>query len=129
VVECQGGTGIGILDGVVPLGGVLVVTGVGNQMVLRQRLAVGDEVEVSDGGGTGKRIATVTMITGGCHRREGIVILHPPGVVCVEVGTVGEAGGDRGTRDLVVHPAGTPDTIERVVDSDWHASRGYRMIH
>jgi len=129
VVEYQEGTGIGMLDGVGLLGGVLVVTGVGNQMALRRRLAVGDEVEVSDGGGTGKRIATVTMITGGCHRREGIVILRPPGVVGVEVGTVGEVEGGRGTRDLVVHPAGTPDMIERAVNSDWHAGRGYHMIH
>lgn len=129
MVEYQGGTGIGMLDGVVLLGGALVVTGVGNQTALHQHSAVGDGLEVSGGGGTGKKIATATMITGGCRRLEGIVILRLPGVVGVEVGTVGEVEGGRGTRGLVVHPAGTPDMTERVVNSDWHASRGYHMIH
>jgi len=109
-------------DGVVLLGGALAAIGGGNQTALRQHLVVGDEAEVSDGEGTETEIATVTMITGGCHRLEGIVILRLPGAVFVGVGTVGEVEEGRGSQDLVAHPAGTPDMIKRAVNSDWHAS-------
>jgi len=113
VGEVLRGTGIEMLDGAVLLGEVLAAIGVETQMALHRRLVVGDEVEVSDGEGTGTAI--VTMITGGCHRLEGIVIPRLPGVVYVgaAVGTVGEAGEGRETRGLVVHPAETPDTIKR----------------
>ena len=109
-----GRTGIEMQDGVVLLGEVLAAIGVESQMPLHRRLVVGDEVEVevSDEEETGT--GTVTMITGGCHHLEGIVILHLPGVVGVgvAVGTVGEAGEGRETQDPAAHPAGTPDTIE-----------------
>jgi len=103
-------------------------------MGLHQHLVAGDEVEVgvevSDGEERG--IGIVTMITGGYHRLEGIVTLRLPVVVDVEavvgivetVGTVEVAGEGRGTRDLVVRPAETPDTIERAVDPDEHTRRG-----
>jgi len=73
------------------------------------------------------------MITGGCHRLEGIVTLRLPGAVDAEavVGTVGivetveVAGEGQGTRDLAVRPVGTPDTIERAVDPDMHTRRGH----
>jgi len=116
---------------VVLLGEVLVVIGVESRMALHQHLVVGDEVEVgvevSDGEERG--IGIVTMITGGYHRLEGIVTLRLPVVVDVEavvgiVGTVEVAGEGRGTRDLVVRPAETPDTIERAVDPDEHTRRG-----
>ena len=125
------GTGIETLDGVVLLREVLVVIGVESRMALHQRLVVGDEVEVLDGEERG--IVIVTMITGGCRRLEGIVTLRLPDVVGVEavagiveiVGTVEVGGEGRGTRDLVVRPAGTPDTIERAVDPDrLHTRRG-----
>lgn len=75
----------------------------------------------------------MTMITGEYHRLEGIVTLRLPGAVVVEVagGTVGivetaeVAGGGRGTRDLAVRPAETPDTIERAVNPDIHTRRGH----
>ena len=73
------------------------------------------------------------MITGEYHRLEGIVTLRLPGAVVVEavVGTVGivetaeVVGEGRGTRDLAVRPAETPDTIERAVDPDMHTRRGH----
>jgi len=109
------GTGIGTPDGVAHLGEVRVVIGAENPMVLHQRLVVGDGVEVSAEVKTEKGKGTVTMITGGYHRPEGIVILHLPDVAHVEDGTVGEAGEGRGTRDLAVRPAETPGTIERSI--------------
>jgi len=123
VGEVLRGTGIATQGGAVLLGEVLAVTGVESRMVLRRHLAVGDEVEVSDGEGIGTGI--VTTITGGCRRLEGIVILRLPDVVDVvataetvgTVGTVGEAGEGRETRDLVAHPAETPDTIESAADT------------
>jgi len=73
------------------------------------------------------------MITGEYHRLEGIVTLRLPGAVDVEVvvgivetvENVEVAGEGRGTRDLAVRPAETPDTIERVVDPDRHMRRGH----
>ena len=85
-------------------------------MALRRHLVAGDEVEFPDGEKTGTVI--VTMITGGCRRLEGIVILHLPDVVDAEVetvgiaGTAGEAGEGRETQDLVVRHAETLDTIK-----------------
>lgn len=118
VVEDRGGTGIETLDGVALLGEVLVVTGAGNRMAPRQHLVVGDGVEeVLDGGGTGTGIGigTVMMITGGCHRLGGIVILHLPGVVRVVEATVVEVGEGQGTRGLAVRPAEIPGTIENPI--------------
>lgn len=108
------------------LGEVLEVIGAESRMPLHRHLVVRDEVEVevSDGGETGTGI--VTMITGGYRHPERIVTPHPPGVVGVvaAAGTVGEGGEGRETRDLVVHPAETPDTIERALDRDEHMRRG-----
>jgi len=104
-------TGIEMPDGAALLREVLVVIGVESRIPLRRHLVAGDEVEVLDGEETGTE--TVTMITGGYHHLEGIATLHLPGVVDVEV-----SGGGRKTRDLAVHPAETPDTIERAVGSD-----------
>jgi len=78
------------------------------------------------------------MITGEYHRLEGIVTLRLPGAVDAEavvgivgivgiVETVEVAGEDRGTRDLVVRPAETPDTTERAADPDRHTRRGHYM--
>jgi len=123
VVEGLGGTGIETLDGVVLLGEVPAVTGAENLMPLHRRLAVGGVVAAPDEGGTGTAI--VTMIIGGYHHPEGIVIPRPPGVAVVEavVGTAGEAEGGQKTQDLVAHPAGTPDTIERAIDTDGRTIR------
>ena len=88
-------------------------------MPLHQHLVVGDEVEAPGEGGTGTATATVTMTTGGYRHHEGIVIPRLPGVVDVAAGTVGTAGEveeDQKTQDLAVHPAETPDTIERALD-------------
>ena len=127
-----GGTGIETLDGVVLpvvlLGEVLAVIGVENLMPLHRRLVAGDEVEVPDVEETGT--ATVTMIIGGYRHPEGIVILHLPGAVDVEVvvgtvGTAGEVGGGQRIQDLAAHPAETPDTIECAIDPDDHTIRGH----
>jgi len=127
--EVLGGIGIEMLDGAVPLGEVLADIGAESRMALHLHLAVEDEVqvEVLDGEEIGTGIVTTT--TGGCRRLEGIVIPRLPGVVHAEavagtVGIVGVAGEGRGTRDLVVHPAETPDTIEGAVGPDEHTIGG-----
>ena len=110
------------------LGEVLVAIGVGSRMFLHQHSVAGGEVEVLDGEERG--IVIVTMITGGYHRLEGTVILRLlPGAVDVEavvgiVETVEVVGEGRETRDLVVRPAETPDTIERAADPDRRTRRG-----
>lgn len=124
VVGLQPGTGIGTQAGVDLLEGVLVDIGGESRMALHRHSAVEDGVEVSDGEGTGIATATVMMITGGFHHLEGIVILHLPDALDAGLGTVGEVGGDRKTLDPVVHPAETPDTIERVANQGGCASRG-----
>jgi len=122
VEESLGGTGIGILDGVVLLGEALAVIGVESRITLHRHLVLGDGAEVSGEEETGTVI--VTMITGGYHHLEGIAILHLLGVVDVEAGTVGEAGEGLETQGLEAHPAGTPDTIEPAVGPDRHTRKG-----
>jgi len=129
VGELLGGTGIETLDGVALLGEVLAVIGVESRMALRRYLVVGDG-EVLDVEETGTGI--VMMTTGGCRHPERIVIRHLPDVADVEAAvgtvetaeTVGEAGEGREIRGLVVHPAETLDTIERVDDPYDHTRRG-----
>jgi len=111
-----------MLDGVVP-GEVLAVIGVESRMVLHRHLVVGD-VGVLDGEETGTGTGIVTMISGGYRRPEGIVTLRLSDVVGVE-----EAEDGQETRDLVVHPAETPGTIERTVDPDNHEGEGYYVEH
>lgn len=110
MVEDRGGTGIETLDGAAHLEEVLVVIGAENRIPLHLRLEVGDAAVVSDGEGTGTR--TVTRITGGYHRLDGIAILRLPVAVHVVDGTVEEAGEGRETRDLAARPAETPGMTE-----------------
>jgi len=125
-VGLRPGTGIETPAGVVlpGLGEVLVDIGGESPMALRQYSAAGDGVEVSDGEETGNATAIVMMISGGCRHLEGIVTLHLSDVLGAGLRTVGEAGGGRETLDPVVHPAETPDTIEREVYQGGRASRG-----
>lgn len=117
VVGLQPVTGIETPAGVDLLEGVVLVDiGGESRMALHQHSAVEDGVEVSDGERTGIVTATVMMITGGYHHLEGIVTRHLPDALDAGLRTVGEVGGDRKTLDPVVHPAETPDTIERVVN-------------
>jgi len=112
-------------DGAALLGEAPVVIGVESRMLLHPHLVVGDGVEVLDGEGT--KTGIVMMIIGGYRHLDAIVTLRLPGVVDAAAGTVvtvEEAGEGRETQDLEVHHAGTPDMIERAVDTDRHTRRG-----
>lgn len=113
VVGLRPGTGIETPAGVVLLGGVLVDTGGESPTALRQHSPAEGGVEVSNGEETGNATAIVMMISGGCHHLEGIATLHLSDVLGAGLRTVGGVGGGREALDPVVHPAETPDTIER----------------
>lgn len=127
VGEVLGGTGIETPDGVVPLEEVPGDIGAESQTVLHQRSVVEDEVgvEVEVLDEEERETGTVTMITGGYHHLEGIVILRLPGVVGVVAGSVGAAGEGQETQDLVVRPAEASGMIERRVDLRGTREGGY----